>query len=130
MDPVLKLNEPYIDSRGLIQSLVSLSEPIIQSAVIIESKKDTVRANHYHKEDWHYCYLISGSIDYYYRDVNDTNDPIVVRINPGDVFYTPAMVEHAMYFNEDSVFLTLGGDTRSQEAYEADLVRVELIPSK
>ena len=101
MDPVLKLNEPYIDSRGLIQSLVSLSEPIIQSAVIIESKKDTVRANHYHKEDWHYCYLISGSIDYYYRDVGDNNEPAVVRINPGDVFYTPAMLEHAMYFNED-----------------------------
>mgnify|MGYP001357430669 FL=1 len=71
--------------------------------------------------------MISGSIDYYYRDVDDKSEPTVVRINPGDVFFTPAMLEHAMYFNEDSIFLTLGGDTRSPEAYEADLVRVSLI---
>lgn len=127
MNPVLKLKEPFIDDRGLIQHLLSLDEPKIQSAVIIESKKDSVRANHYHKEDWHYCYLIRGSIDYYYRNVNDKKEPKVIRINPGEVFYTPALVEHAMHFNEDSVFLTLGGDTRSQEAYEADLVRVDLI---
>jgi quercetin dioxygenase-like cupin family protein len=127
MEPILKLKDPYIDDRGLIQSLVSLDEPKIQSAVIIESKKESVRANHYHKEDWHYCYLISGSIDYYYRDVDDKSEPTVVRINPGDVFFTPAMLEHAMYFNEDSIFLTLGGDTRTPEAYEADLVRVDLI---
>ena len=127
MEPILSLKDPYIDDRGLIQSLVSLDEPKIQSAVIIESKKGSVRANHYHKEDWHYCYLITGSIDYYYRDVDDTSKPTVIRIKPGEVFYTPAMLEHAMYFNEDSVFLTLGGDTRSPEAYEADLVRVNLI---
>ena len=127
MEPILKLKDPYIDDRGLIQSLVSLDEPKIQSAVIIESKKGSVRANHYHKEDWHYCYLITWSIDYYYRDVDDTSKLTVIRIKPGEVFYTPAMLEHAMYFNEDSVFLTLGGDTRSPEAYEADLVRVNLI---
>ena len=127
MEPIIKLNEPYVDDRGLIQSLVSLDEPKIQSAVMIESKKGSVRANHYHKEDWHYCYLITGSIDYYYRDVDDTSEPTVIRIKPGEVFYTPAMLEHAMYFNEDSVFLTLGGDTRSPEAYEDDLVRVNLI---
>ena len=127
MQPILKIKEPFVDDRGLIQSLVSLDEPKIQSAVMIESKKGSVRANHYHKEDWHYCYLITGSIDYYYRDVDDTSEPTVIRIKPGEVFYTPAMLEHAMYFNEDSVFLTLGGDTRSPEAYEDDLVRVNLI---
>ena len=37
MEPILKLKDPYIDDRGLIQSLVSLDEPKIQSAVIIES---------------------------------------------------------------------------------------------
>ena len=82
MEPILKLNNPFIDDRGLIQSLVSLDEPKIQSAVIIESKKGSVRANHYHKEDWHYCYLITGSIDYYYRDVDDTSEPTVIRIKP------------------------------------------------
>jgi len=29
-----------------------------------------------------------------------------------------------MYFAEDSIFLTFGGGTRSQEDYENDLVRI------
>ena len=127
MDPIIKLNNPFVDDRGLIQNLLSLDEPLIQSAVIIESNKGTIRANHYHKEDWHYCYLISGSIDYYFREVGDSTKPKMICIKPGEVFYTPAMMEHAMYFTEKSIFLTLGGDTRSPEDYEADLVRVKII---
>ena len=37
------------------------------------------------------------------------------------------MVEHAMVFHEDTTFLTLGGNSRVQSKYEADLVRTELI---
>jgi len=33
--------------------------------------------------------------------------PTFIRIKPGEVFYTLAMLEHAMYYNEDSDFLTL-----------------------
>ena len=37
------------------------------------------------------------------------------------------MVEHAMVFHEDTIFLTLGGNSRIQSEYELDLVRIELI---
>ena len=50
-----------------------------------------------------------------------------ILVNTGQVFYTPPMVEHAMVFPEDTVFLTLGGGTRSHDDYEDDLVRVELV---
>ena len=62
-DPIIKLANPFTDERGTIQNLLSLDE--LQSVVVIESKKGTIRANHYHKTDWHYCYVISGAIDYY-----------------------------------------------------------------
>ena len=125
--PLLPLNKPYEDERGSILSLVSLEDPAIGSAVWITSKKGSIRANHYHKKDWHYCYVVSGSIEYYYRPVNDQQKPEKLVINSGDVFYTPPMVEHAMVFPEDTVFLTLGGGTRSQEDYEEDLVRIKLV---
>ena len=124
-EPIIKLNKPFIDGRGKIQNLISLNE--LQSVVIIESKKDAIRANHYHKTDWHYCYLFSGSINYYSRHVGSEEAPILTKIKTGDLFFTPNMVEHAMVFPEDSVFLTLGGGTRSSEDYESDLVRVKLI---
>lgn len=88
-----------------------------------------MRANHYHKEDWHYCYFISGSADYYYRPVGSMAEPSCVRVNTGEMIYTPPLLEHAMLFLEDSSFLTLGGGTRQQVDYEDDLVRVELIPA-
>jgi hypothetical protein len=43
------------------------------------------------------------------------------------MFFSPAMVEHAMYFPVDTVFLTLSRNPRDQEAYEGDLVRTTLI---
>ncbi len=125
--PIIPLKKPYSDDRGIIQNLVSLNESQMRSAVLIESKKGSIRANHYHKVDWHYCYIISGSIEYYYRPTNSEKEPIKILINAGQVFYTPPMVEHAMVFPEDTVFLTLGGGTRLHEDYENDLVRVNLV---
>ena len=40
------------------------------------------------------------------------------------MFYTPPMMEHCMYFEEPTTFVTLGGKTRTQKEYEMDLVRL------
>jgi dTDP-4-dehydrorhamnose 3,5-epimerase-like enzyme len=126
-NPVLPLEAPFVDERGAIQPMLSFPKAVIGSAVMITSKKDSVRANHYHKKDWHYCYVVSGAIDYYERKVGSNDEPTITHITAGQVFYTPPMLEHAMVFTEDTVFLTLGGGTRQQGDYEDDLVRVNLV---
>ena len=120
----IELEKPFVDERGGIQPLVDLP---MKSCVLISSKKNTIRANHYHKTDWHFCYVMEGSIDYYHRKVGDTNSPQLEKIKKGKLFFTPPMVEHAMVFHEDTVFLTLGGNSRIQSEYELDLVRIDLI---
>ncbi len=115
---------PFSDARG---DIIPLADAHMRSAVLITSAKGTLRANHYHKTDWHYCYVLEGEIDYYHRAVGDTGVPEKVTIGKGVMFFTPAMVEHAMVFTKDTVFLTLGGNPRDQESYERDLVRVELV---
>jgi len=120
----IELEKPFVDERGEIQPLVDLP---MKSCVIISSKKNTIRANHYHKTDWHFCYVMEGSIDYYHRKVGNTDTPQLEKINKGELFFTPPMVEHTMVFHEDTVFLTLGGNSRIQSEYESDLVRTELI---
>ena len=40
------------------------------------------------------------------------------------MFFTPPLVEHAMVFPVDTSFLTLGRNSRAQEVYESDVVRV------
>ena len=121
---VVPLEEPFADDRGAIQPLVDAD---MKSCVLITSKKGTVRANHYHKTDWHYCYVLSGSLEYYHRPHGSDGEPEMVLIKTGQLFFTPPMVDHTMVFPEDTTFLTLGRNSRKQEVYEADVERIELV---
>lgn len=121
---IVPMEKPFADARGEIQPLVDLP---MESAVLISSKKGTVRANHYHKTDWHFCYVISGMIEYHHRPHGSGAKTEKVIIKQGQQFFTPPQVDHAMVFPEDTVFLTLGRNSRRQEVYEADIERIELV---
>ena len=120
-DVIVPINERFADERG---EIIPLSDLPMDSAVMISSKKGTVRANHYHQTDWHLCYVISGSIEYYHRPHGSEDNPDHVHVKMGELFFTPPLVDHAMVFPEDTVFLTLGRNSRAQESYEADVVRI------
>ena len=121
---ILDLAPSFADDRGSIQMLVDFP---IGSALVITSKKGAVRGNHFHKEDDHYSYLASGRMEYYHRPAGSSEPPEVLIIEPGQMFYSPPMVEHTMRFLEDSVFYVFAKLNRDQESYEADVVRVNLV---
>jgi len=123
-DRVVKLEKAFTDARGTIQPLV---DRLMKSAVLIESKKGSLRANHYHKTDWHYCYVVSGSIEYWHRPTGSSEEPTRMIIKAGEMVFTPPMVDHGMVFPEDCTFLTLSRNSRDQAAYEADVVRIDLL---
>ena len=123
-DPMVILDAAFVDARGGIQPLVDAD---MKSAVLISSKKGTVRANHYHQTDWHYCYVVEGCIDYHHRPHGSEEAPEALRVEKGQMMFTPPMVDHAMKFPEDTVFLTLGRNPRDQATYEADVVRIDLV---
>ena len=66
------LDEPFVNENGSIQNLLLER---FTSAAIITSVPGAVRANHYHKTDWHYSYVISGSIRYFWRSVGSKAPP-------------------------------------------------------
>ncbi len=122
--PLVTLEKPFSDDRGAIQPLV---EHMMQSALLITTRKGAVRGNHYHLEDWHYCYVISGSMAYYHRPAKSIEKPELIIVKAGQMVFSPPMVEHAMKFPEDALFVTLARNIRDQNAYEKDLVRVAMI---
>ena len=122
--PLVNLEKPFVDLRGSIQPLV---DSIMKSAVMIESKAGSLRANHYHKTDWHYCYVISGKIEYYYKELNSDKKTELIVVEKGNMVFTPPLVEHCMKFPEDTLFLTLSRNPRDQETYELDVIRTNLI---
>lgn len=114
------------DERGVIEKL---AEGTYQSIFRITAKKGSVRANHYHHNDSHLCYLSRGRVRYVYRSADDESAPLQEKIvEPGQLFYTPPMEAHAMDFLEDSEFYTFNTiDRHDQADYENDIVRVTLV---
>ena len=89
---VVKLEKPFVDGRGSIKPLVDI---MMKSAVMTDSKAGSLRANHYHKTDWHYCYVIFGRIEYFHRPTGSDEDPecLIVEAGAAFVFAGPDLAE-------------------------------------
>ena len=118
------LPSAHKDDRGLIQSLVNF--PMKNISLII-SKKGSVRSNHYHETDWHYMYVLSGAFDYHFRPTGSDKKPSMIRVEAGEMVFTPPMEDHATVFVEDTQLLAMSRNPRDQKSYEADVKRVIII---
>lgn len=124
---VKKIKPFHVDERGEMSYLLDKSTPIT-SALYITCKKGAIRANHYHKKDTHYSYMIKGSMEYTYQAVKDKNaKKQKIIIKKGEIVKSPPMTMHAMRFLEDSIFIALTTEARDQKKYENDTVRVKLV---
>lgn len=116
----------FTDERGDIIKVLDDGKTIIKSVVLITCTKGAVRANHYHRKDTHYVYMLSGSMEYTETEMDGSKREKII-VKKGDLVYTPSLKPHAMKFLEESAFLTLATQSRHQEAYENDIVKVKVI---
>lgn len=122
-DSLVPLDTPFIDDRGSIQNLLNTA---IHGAAIITSKTGSIRSNHWHREDFHYLYVMSGSMEYYEREVGTSSNsqaPIIVKT--GQMVFTPPNKVHKTVFLEDTVLLSFSKRNRDHDSHEEDLVREE-----
>jgi len=116
LEMIQKGGKEYIDNRGKIINY-ELTEPI-NLIGYIESKKGTVRANHYHPVQEQKCLLVKGQ---YISVLKDLSKPDAVLqtniINAGDLAVIHPNVAHTMVFLEDSIFLNLVRGEREHENY-------------
>ena len=113
---VYKGKNEFIDSRGKISNY-ELTEPI-NLIGYIESKKNTVRANHFHPIQEQKCLLIKGQFISVYKDLlNENSIKISHVVNERDAIVTKPNVAHAMVFTKDSIFINLVRGEREHENY-------------
>jgi dTDP-4-dehydrorhamnose 3,5-epimerase-like enzyme len=130
-DPMVPLDEPFVDARGTIQNIVLGS---FTSSAMISSKAQTVRANHWHRTDWHFSFVVSGEVWYYERAIG-ADDRLANRdraarkwiVSAGQMFFTAPRMAHAMAFPVDTVFITFSKNVREHNTHEEDVVRVTLV---
>jgi oxalate decarboxylase/phosphoglucose isomerase-like protein (cupin superfamily) len=120
----VELESPHVDGRGSIQSIVNFP---MKNLSLISSRKGSVRSNHYHVTDWHYMYVLRGSFDYYYRPTGTGQQPLVTRVNAGEMIFTPPMEDNATVFLDETEMLVVRINPRDQASYESDVRRVTLI---
>jgi len=106
----------YIDKRGKISNY-ELTEPI-NLIGLITSKKNTVRANHYHPIQEQKCLVTEGRFISVFKNLLDTNQPIITHVvNKGDITVTKPNVAHTMVFSENTIFLNLVRGEREHDNY-------------
>ena len=77
---IIDLKERFGDNRGFIQPLCDLN---MKSASLIFTKPNQWRANHYHKTDWHFIYVVKGEFEYYFRKTGANEDPKKKNVTKG-----------------------------------------------
>ena len=106
----------YIDSRGKISNH-ELPEPI-NLIGLIDSKRGTTRANHYHPIQEQKCLVTKGQFIEVFKDILNKNSPKVTQVvNEGQLSVIKPNVAHTMVFSKDTVFLNLVRGERDHENY-------------
>ena len=106
----------FIDKRGTISNH-ELTEPI-NLIGLIDSKKGTIRANHYHPQQEQKCLFTKGQIIEIFQDIINPNSPKITQVvNAGQLSVIKPNVAHTMVFTKDSTFLNLVRGERDHENY-------------
>ena len=106
----------YVDVRGKISNH-ELTEPI-NLIGLIDSKKGTIRANHYHPQQEQKCLFTKGQIIEVFQDILNSNSPKITQVvNEGQLSIIKPNVAHTMVFTKDTTFLNLVRGEREHDNY-------------
>ena len=106
----------FQDSRGKISNH-ELTEPI-NLIGLIDSKRGTIRANHYHPQQEQKCLFTKGQIIEIFQDIINPNSPKITQVvNAGQLSIIKPNVAHSMVFTKDTTFLNLVRGERDHENY-------------
>ena len=121
--------DEYVDERGIISNYYI--EDNINMIGYVESKKNTVRGNHFHPIQTQKCLLVKGQYISVTKDLKDPNSVTETRlVNEGQLSTIPPYVAHTMVFLEDSIFLNLVNGEREHDNYGiTHTKRFELVSS-
>jgi mannose-6-phosphate isomerase-like protein (cupin superfamily) len=113
------------DERGRITDIFYKAN--INHVVIISSLPNSIRGNHFHMRSTQHMYIVSGSLEYWYKNDEMTDSDFSLCV-PGDVITSEAKEVHALKIgNEGCVFMAFTEGVRGGDDYESDTFRVENI---
>ncbi|MDA8989582.1 WxcM-like domain-containing protein [Opitutales bacterium] len=119
---VIQIKTTHQDERGEIKDIIEQID--FNGATIIESKKGSIRGNHYHKKTIQYIFVLSGKLKAKSKKVDESMVEVVVE--PGDLISHEQLEAHCFEAIEDSLFLVLSSGLRTGKDYEKDTYRLNV----
>ena len=108
--------DEFVDPRGKISNH-ELTEPINMIG-LVQSKKGSIRANHYHPQQEQKCLFTKGQIIEIFQDILNQNSPKITQVvNEGQLSVIKPNVAHTMVFTKDTTFLNLVRGEREHKNY-------------
>jgi len=116
LEHVRKGEKEFVDKRGKISNH-ELPEPV-NLIGLIDSKKGTTRANHYHPIQEQKCLVTKGQFISVYQDLLNKNSPKITHVvDESELIVTKPNTAHAMVFSKDTIFLNLVRGEREHDNY-------------
>lgn len=117
---ILHIKPAFCDKRGTITDI--LDNVMIDSLTILDTKKDSVRANHYHKKTIQYTYVFSGKLRYVSKSPKGKIESVIMK--KGDLATSKIYEQHAFKALEDSILICGAKGPRRGHDYENDTFRL------
>jgi len=118
--------EFHEDQRGTIIDM--FYDENINHVASVTSVPGALRGNHYHKQSTQHMLMTQGSLEYWYKPLNSSEDAKMIIANEGDIISTPPNEIHALRIGpEGNQFIVFSEGVRGGMDYEDDTFRVENI---
>jgi NAD(P)-dependent dehydrogenase (short-subunit alcohol dehydrogenase family) len=118
--------ELHADTRGRIADIFYGGN--INHVAIIESSPNAIRGNHYHKETTQHILMLSGGLEYWYKDVNSSEPAKCRVVKQFELISTSPNEIHALrILPVGNVFIVFSEGKRGGKDYESDTYRVPSI---
>jgi dTDP-4-dehydrorhamnose 3,5-epimerase-like enzyme len=112
----------FKDDRGRITDL--FFKVNLNHVALIDSKPNAIRGNHFHKQTIQHIYIISGSLEYWYKN-SEMRESLFEICTPGDIITSNENEIHALRIGSDGcLFMAFTEGMRGGKDYELDTIRV------
>ena len=116
--------ELHEDERGKIKDIFYKKN--INHVAIIDSKANVVRGNHFHKSSTQYILILSGGLEYWYKNAHSSDESKYVNLYEGDIVSTPPNEIHALNIHITGCrFMAFSEGLRGGKDYESDTFRID-----
>jgi len=125
---ITKIVPVFTDERGSLWDL--LTNENIKHIGFLDSKKNSIRAKHFHKKEKQYTLVLKGKVKVIIKNLLEENSPIeTFELNQMEMILLLPYYYHSVESLTDSQILFFSTITRSEGGYENDTVKVENIES-